>query len=125
MKVIYRILLVITTFILIVSSFENLSFAYDWRGKIDSAYQSSNDYKTTEIATSTTNIMGSIITTIKVIATGVAVMILIVLAMKYMMASAGDKAEIKKHAVVYVVGAVVLFATTGILTIIDNFAGAI
>ena len=33
----------------------------------------------------------------------------------------GDKAEIKKHAVVYIVGAVVLFGATGLLGIIKNF----
>ena len=47
---------------------------------------------------------------------------LIVLAIKYISAAPGDKAEIKKHAVVYVVGAVILFAATGILGIVKNFA---
>lgn len=50
---------------------------------------------------------------------------LIVLAMKYMVAAPGDKADIKKHAIVYVVGAIVLFATTQILEIIAKFAGNI
>ena len=36
-----------------------------------------------------------------------------------------DKAEIKKHAVVYIVGAVVLFAASGLLGIIRTFAGNI
>ena len=53
---------------------------------------------------------------------GVAVIMLIVLAIKYISAAPGDKAEIKKHAVVYVVGAVILFAATGILQIIRTFA---
>ena len=48
---------------------------------------------------------------------------LIVLAIKYISAAPSDKAEIKKHAVVYVVGAIVLFAASGILQIIKNFAG--
>ena len=47
---------------------------------------------------------------------------LIVLAIKYISAAPGDKAEIKKHAVVYVVGAIILFAATGILGIVKNFA---
>jgi hypothetical protein len=42
--------------------------------------------------------------------------------MKYMMAAPGDKAEIKKSAVIYVVGAIVLFAVGGILSIIQKFA---
>ena len=40
-------------------------------------------------------------------------------------AAPGDKAEIKKHAVVYVVGAIVLFAASGILEIIKGFASQI
>ena len=47
---------------------------------------------------------------------------LVVLAIKYMSAAPGDKADIKKHAVVYVTGAVVLFGSAGILSIIEKFA---
>ena len=43
-------------------------------------------------------------------------------AIKYMSAAPGERAEIKKHAVPFVVGAVVLFASSGILTIIQQFA---
>ena len=59
----------------------------------------------------------------RLVGVGVAVIMLIVLAMKYMVAAPGDKADIKKHAIVYVVGAVVLFAATSILEIIAKFAG--
>ena len=58
----------------------------------------------------------------QVIGIAVAVIMLIVLAIKYISAAPGDKAEIKKHAVVYIVGAVVLFAASGILGLIKNFA---
>jgi len=71
---------------------------------------------------SATRIMGAIITIIQVVGTGVAILMLIVLAIKYISAAPGDKADIKKHAVVYVVGAVVLFAATGILQIIKQFS---
>lgn len=71
-----------------------------------------------------TSIIGSIITIVQIIGVGVAIIMLIVLAIKYISAAPGDKAEIKKHAVVYVVGAIVLFAASGILGIIKNFASA-
>ena len=48
--------------------------------------------------------------------------LLLTVAMKYMSSAPGDKADIKKSAVAYVVGAIVLFAVTGILTIIEQFA---
>lgn len=51
------------------------------------------------------NMVRTVIGIAQVIAIGVAVIMLMVLAIKYMSAAPGDKAEIKKHAVVYVVGA--------------------
>ena len=71
------------------------------------------------------NIIGALITIVQIIGTGVAIIMLIVLAIKYISAAPGDKADIKKHAVVYVVGAIVLFAATGILQIIKSFSSNI
>ena len=50
---------------------------------------------------------------------------LIVLAMKYMTAAPSERASIKKSAIMYVIGAVVMFAAAGILGIIQNFANNI
>ena len=69
-----------------------------------------------------TNVLTTIIVAIKIIAVAIAIIMLLVVAMKYMTSAPGDKAEIKKHAVVYVVGAFILFAVTGILSIIQEFA---
>ena len=63
----------------------------------------------------------SILSVVQVVGMAVAVIMLIVLAIKYISAAPSDKAEIKKHAVVYVVGAVVLFGASGILEIVKNF----
>lgn len=71
---------------------------------------------------SSQNIIGALINIVQIIGTGVAIIMLIVLAIKYISAAPGDKADIKKHAVVYVVGAIVLFAATGILQIIKSFS---
>ena len=46
-----------------------------------------------------------------------------VLAMKYMLAAPSEKADIKKHAIPYVVGAIIMFSVSGILSILQNFAG--
>lgn len=72
--------------------------------------------------TSVQNIIGAIISIAQVVGIGVAVIMLIVLAIKYISAAPSEKAEIKKTVTIYVVGAVVLFAATGILQIIKNFA---
>ena len=76
----------------------------------------------TGASTSAQNILNAILSVAQVIGIGVAVIMLVVLAIKYISASPGDKAEIKKHAVIYVVGAVILFAASGIIQIIKQFA---
>lgn len=68
------------------------------------------------------SLLSSVLEIVRNIGIGVAIIMLIALACKYMIASASDRAEIKKHAVAYVTGAVVLFAASGILTIIKDFA---
>ena len=73
-------------------------------------------------ATRMQEIGGMILGVVQVVGASVAVIMLIVLAIKYISAAPNDKAEIKKHAVIYVVGAVVLFGAAGILGIIRNFA---
>ena len=70
----------------------------------------------------TRKIVGSIISVVRIVAVGVAIIMLAFVAMKYMTAAPGDRADIKKHAVVYVVGAVVLFGSAGIIGIIQDFA---
>lgn len=67
-------------------------------------------------------IAGNLLSIAQAIGIAVAVIILVVLAIKYITASASDKAEIKKSAVGYIVGAVLLFAGSGILAIIQGFA---
>lgn len=71
----------------------------------------------------TKNISGAVITIAKTVSAGVAIIMITVLAMKYMLAAPSEKADIKKHAVPYVVGAIIMFSVTGILTILQNFAG--
>ena len=68
------------------------------------------------------NIIGTIIDVARTIGVGVAIIMLIVLAIQYISASPEGKAELKKTATIYVVGAVVLFAASGILTIVKRFA---
>lgn len=84
------------------------------------------DWKDTTNTTEKINpIMATVITAIRVAAVAIAVVMLLVIAMKYMTAAPGDRADIKKSAIVYVVGAIVLFGVTQILSIISNFALAI
>ena len=67
-------------------------------------------------------IINIIIGAIQVVGVFVAVAFLIFIGIKYMVAKKKKKADIKKHLVAYVVGAMVMFGTAGILEIIEIFA---
>lgn len=66
------------------------------------------------------NFGGTIIGVIQVVGTGIGIIMLIYIAIKYMIAAPSEKAEFKKTAINFVIGAVVLFAASGILGLIKN-----
>ena len=97
-------------------------FAYDMMATINAQADATADDSVTK---SVTNISGAVITIARVICAAVAVAMLAILGMKYMSGAPSEKADIKKHAVVYIVGAVIMFACTGILGIIQQFAAGL
>lgn len=126
MKVMKKLLLITMIFALGIILVQNtVMAAYDWGSKINSAATSTAPQGASGAITATRNISQSVITIARVISMGVAITMLIVLAIKYMSSAPGDKATIKKSAVTYVVGAIVMFASYGILTIIQQFAKGI
>ena len=50
----------------------------------------------------------------------IAVIMLVWLAIKYIMAAPSEKAEIKKGMFIYIVGAILLFGASGVVTLIKN-----
>lgn len=68
------------------------------------------------------NIVGNVIWIIQTIAIAAAVIMLMFVGIKFVTASPEGKAEIKKTAVIYVVGAILLLAASGVLGIIQNLA---
>ncbi len=119
MKKITFILFIIVAIVAITITPTYASVSMGW----EQVAVSGNTSSTT--ATAVKDISGTILGVVQVIGVAVAVIMLIVLAIKYISAAPNDKAEIKKHAVVYVVGAVVLFAASGILGIIRDFANTV
>lgn len=127
-KNVIKVLTVVMISLMLIASLVTLSNAASQEykfGEINTDTVTNNASDSTGAASSINNIIGSVITIVQVVGVGVAIIMLIVLAIKYISAAPGDKADIKKHAVVYVVGAIVLFAASGILGIIKNFASAV
>lgn len=71
------------------------------------------------------NIGNSIATIIRNVGIVAAVIILMVLGIKYMMGSAEEKAEYKKTMIPYLVGAIVLFAASAIATAVITFSNSV
>lgn len=115
-----KILAAMLTLLMLIGCMQSTVFAGD------SQYLDPNSIKpndTTGAAGKAQTVAGSILSIVQVIAVATAVIMLIVLAIKYISSAPNDKAEIKKHAVIYVVGAILLFGASGILALIRNFAG--
>lgn len=70
----------------------------------------------------TTTTLGKSLQIIQIIALAVAIIMLMVIAIKYMFSSVSERAEMKKYAIVYVIGAFIMFGASGILEIIKDFA---
>lgn len=68
------------------------------------------------------NIWSKLAGPISTIGVGIAAIMLIVVAIKYMAAAPNDKAEIKKHLVIYVVGAIFIFCCVGIVNLLKLLA---
>lgn len=81
--------------------------------------QTNVGYAGTGLSATMSNILGIV----TVICYAAAVIMLLYLGVKYITASPEGKAEIKKTAIQYVIGAVLVFAAGTVLNIIKNIAG--
>lgn len=82
----------------------------------------SNKNESTDASDSVKNTGIVIIKVIKISGTGIAVLMLLYIAIKYMMVSPTEKAEFKKTALIYVVGAIVLFAAPRLVELVMDLA---
>lgn len=69
---------------------------------------------------STKSILASILGMVRIIGITVAVVMLAVIACKYMLSAPGDRADLKKYIPIYVAGAIILFGASGIVGMIRD-----
>lgn len=112
------VLLIITCFAVFIP---NISLA-ELVGEFGEPSDFEGESKVDNIATKSA---ATVINIVRVGAATIAVVMLFVLAMKYMTSSAGDRADIKKHAIAYVVGAFILFGAVGILGVLNEIGTGI
>lgn len=116
-KIIMKSICIIIVFFLLVS-YLNIVYGTD----IKDLYGGDQNIASDDAGEKVTNIIAGILDILRLIGAAVAVTILMVIGAKYLVASAGDRADIKKYAFNYVIGAVIFFGASGILTIIKNIA---
>ena len=108
-------IIIIVLILLLVISISNMVFSKD----VDiSQFKGTKTDTSTMVEEKSNQIIGII----QVMAATSAVILLIYLGIRYMMAAPSERVDIKKSFAIYIVGAVCLFSTTGILQIIKNFA---
>lgn len=72
-----------------------------------------------------TKVGNNIATIIQVVGIVIAVIVLLVIGIKYMMGSASEKAEYKKTMIPYIVGAVLIFAGTSLVRVIYSLSTSV
>lgn len=116
-KIIFTVVLTIFCIIcmmnIVMASTDNFDFnKFDNKGvpTVDEAAQS---------------VMGTAIQVIRIVGTGVSIVMLSYIGIKYMTAAPSEKADFKKSATIFVIGAILIFGATQILAIVIGFADTI
>lgn len=68
------------------------------------------------------NKTGKILSIVQIAGTAISLVALLILGMKYMLSSPNDKATIKEKLVPYVIGVIIFFAASNLVTIVIKFA---
>lgn len=109
-KVLVRIALIIFIMIIFVIISNTICIASD---NFDFA-----GFETTADSTITNPVktgVGAVLSVVRIVGTGIAIIILAYMGIKYMIAAPGDRADFKKGAMQYVVGAVIVFGAANLL----------
>jgi type IV secretory pathway VirB2 component (pilin) len=117
MKKQVRIISIVLVVLMVLTTISNIVFASTIPDQI-SNIGSGNGTQSTEVS----NLGKTIVSITQTIGIVVAVVVLLVLGIKYMIGSAEQKAEYKKTMIPYIVGAVLIFAATTIVTVIYNIS---
>lgn len=103
---------------LIVCSFLSNAYAVDTASVIKDRFTGAVNPKG---ADSIRKILSVALDVTRIVGAAIAIIILMVIGAKYIIASAGERADLKKYAINYVIGALILFGASGILAMIKEF----
>lgn len=110
-----KIVIYIVVFLCTIITLTNFCYAID-----TGAY--SNIYTDNNKQTSIFDAGGLILGVAQTVGMAVAILMIVILGIKYIISSPEDKATIKDKAVIYVTGAVIIFAASGLVGMIGKWS---
>lgn len=120
MKKQVKIISIILVVMMAIASISSIVLATGIEGQIQQIAAGNDSAQATKV----TELGAIIVTIMRTVGIVVAVVILLILGIKYMMGSAEEKAEYKKTMIPYLVGAILIFASTTIVTVVYNIANS-
>lgn len=114
---IFKVIIFLITIIAIFMLLSNSVFA----SPQPNLYAFDNKLDQGDTTNTVATILGKVINFIQVIGAGIAIIILIVIAIKWIYSAPEGKAQIAKSARMYILGTILIFAAIGLLQIVKNF----
>ena len=119
MKNMKMISIVLAVF-MIVATMSSVVLAADIEGALTQIGQGNANASANKVV----ELGATIVTIMQTVGIVVAVVVLLVIGIKYMVGSAEEKAEYKKTMIPYIVGAILIFAATTIVNVVYNLANS-
>lgn len=118
-KFVLKIFKFLVISILVAMIFSNAVFAaFDVKG----TFTGEIDKDAKKSATSVQDVLVTALTAIRIAGMAIAIIMLIVVGIKIMLASPSEKANVKQYTMNYVIGAFILLSASGIVTIVQKIA---
>ena len=121
MKKSVKIISIALVIMMALLSISNVVLASDIPSKLNTIAAGNDNADTDKIV----SLGATIVTIMQTVGVVVAVVILLILGIKYMMGSAEEKAEYKKTMMPYIVGAILIFASTTIVNVVYQLANGL
>lgn len=112
---ILKVFVILICLTIVLSNFT--VFAYDITGTFNGTITTDGD-ATAKVKT----ILATVLDVVRLVGAGVALIILMYIGAKFMMAAPSERANIKQYSMNYVVGAFILLGASGILSFVKTFA---
>ena len=99
----------------------NITYAADSLDEIIGKMEDVGNASDLADSSGTAKVINDVIGIIQLAGTGISVIVISLLGIKYLIASPGEKADVKKNIMPIVIGCILLFAAVNIIGMVENF----